>query len=116
MQVTERIGGDADALFAAVTNGQIETARILLLAGATTTRRHLARAVSEGNADMAWLLLASGADPRWIFSTGARRFRKPNGCLPNPRRDDDDASILPEARTPVGKPEVAATSQVNTLA
>lgn len=69
-QAKERITSRSNALSYAVTYHHVESVELLLIAGAPADTEHLARAISDGQADIAYLLLAAGVNPRLVSTRG----------------------------------------------
>lgn len=59
-----------DALSYAVIHGHVSIVETLLLAGASATTEHLARAIVAARTDIAYLLLATGVNPRLVSTRG----------------------------------------------
>lgn len=99
-QAKERIIGRSDALTYAVIYNRVESAEMLLIAGAAPNTEHLARAISGGHADIAYLLLAAGVNPR-LVSTRGRTAIQEASLLPAEKRQEMIALIEQFLRHPV---------------
>jgi ankyrin repeat protein len=84
-QARQRISSRANALSYAVTYDRVESAELLLLAGASADTDDLARAISGGQTDIAYLLLAAGVNPR-LVSTRGRTAIQEASLLPAEQR------------------------------